>query len=172
MNGLVPPMAHASSSIAHASSMANMASISSSFNLSHHTASLAAHVASSSNSLAVIGGLHHHPHASHVIGHNSSSHSNSHASHSNGSSHRQEPVIEIPQEVVPSLAHIPLKSYMIKDFPFNINCKGCNKAFPCYYTPKGFKKIPAPAYYVHCIDDCTEYRAKGEFISITTSLIY
>lgn len=59
-----------------------------------------------------------------------------------------------------SLAHIPLKSYLIKAFPFQVNCIGCNKAFPCYYTPKGFKKIPSPAYYVHCIDECQLYRAK------------
>lgn len=59
-----------------------------------------------------------------------------------------------------SLAHIPLKSYLIKAFPFQVNCIGCNKSFPCYYTPKGFKKIPSPAYYVHCIDECQMYRAK------------
>lgn len=57
-------------------------------------------------------------------------------------------------------AHIPLKSFLIKAFPFQVNCIGCNQSFPCYYTPKGFKKIPSPAYYVHCIDQCEAYRAK------------
>ena len=38
----------------------------------------------------------------------------------------------------------------------------CLYVWEQYYTPKGFKKIPAPAYYVHCIDDCPEYRAKGQ----------
>ena len=61
---------------------------------------------------------------------------------------------------VPSSAHIPLKSFLIKAFPFQVNCIGCNQSFPCYYTPKGFKKIPSPAYYVHCIDECESYRAK------------
>lgn len=99
------------------------------------------------------------------IAHSSSSASSSvfhHSQSSHSSQSQQQQQEQAQAQVVPSLAHIPLKSYMIKDFPFNINCKGCNKAFPCYYTPKGFKKIPAPAYYVHCIDDCPEYRAKGQ----------
>lgn len=52
--------------------------------------------------------------------------------HSQSAQPKPEPQEQQAQaQVVPSLAHIPLKSYMIKDFPFNINCKGCNKAFPC-----------------------------------------
>lgn len=70
------------------------------------------------------------------------------------------PDFPVQAPVQSSLAHIPLKSYLIKIFPFQVNCPGCNKAFPCYYTPKGYKKIPSPAYYVHCIDECQMYQAK------------
>lgn len=70
------------------------------------------------------------------------------------------PIVPIPVQRW-TMAHVPLKSFLIKAFPFTINCPGCNKSFPCYYTPKGLKKIPSPDYYVHCIDDCTEYQAKN-----------
>lgn len=105
-------------------------------------------------------------HTSHHGHHTTTHHGMSAAAGSSAQQHgqvvQQQIVVEEERPPQPSLAHIPLKSYMIKDFPFHINCKGCNKSFPCYYTPKGFKKIPAPAYYVHCIDDCAEYRAKNQ----------
>ena len=103
-------------------------------------------------------------HTSHHGHHTTTHHGMSAAAGSSGQQHgqvvQQQIVVEEERPPQPSLAHIPLKSYMIKDFPFHINCKGCNKSFPCYYTPKGFKKIPAPAYYVHCIDDCAEYQSQ------------
>ena len=80
-------------------------------------------------------------HSSSSGGSSSIFHSHSQSSHSSQSQQQQQQQQQQEQaqaQVVPSLAHIPLKSYMIKDFPFNINCKGCNKAFPCVSNTLSF----------------------------------
>lgn len=71
---------------------------------------------------------------------------------------------EVTEPMIHSLktsAYIPLKSLLIKAFNYQISCLGCNKSFPCYFTPKGNKKYPSPAYYTHCIDECPSYRQQG-----------
>jgi hypothetical protein len=57
-------------------------------------------------------------------------------------------------------AYIPLKCFLIKEFNNVVTCRGCSQSFPCYFTPKESKKIPCPSFYIHCIDECSEYLAK------------
>jgi hypothetical protein len=43
----------------------------------------------------------------------------------------------------------------------SIPCKGCGKSFPGYKNLKGGSHIYSLEYYIHCIDQCKQYKAMG-----------
>ena len=54
------------------------------------------------------------------------------------------------------------------NYPSLIKCKGCSTQFPSYSFDGGM--IPSPEYYIHCIRECREYKAMGEYLIDSTTV--